>query len=74
MKSNFSSSIDVDAASFITRCVAHVRGLKCEIVMDSHFDTVTDTSLGHRLWRAGVTSLKYPNLCSDDSFRNWIAK
>ena len=49
VKSDFSSSTDVDATSFITRCVAHVRGLKCEIVVDSHFDTVTVTGVRHRL-------------------------
>ena len=51
VKSDFSSSIDADATSFITRCVTHVRGLKCEIVVDSHFDTVTVMGVGHRLWR-----------------------
>ena len=41
----------VDATSFNTRYVTHVRGLKYEIVMDSHFDTVTAIGVGHRLWR-----------------------
>ena len=49
VKSDLSRSIDVDATSFITRCVNHVRGLKSETVMDSHFDTMTVTGVGHRL-------------------------
>ena len=50
MKSDFSRSMAVVATSFNTRYVTHVRGLKYEIVMDSHFDTVTAMGVGHRLW------------------------
>ena len=52
VKADFSDSIDLDASSFVTKCITHVHGLKCELELDSHFKTVTVTGIGHRLWRA----------------------
>lgn len=52
IKADFSSKIDADATTFITKCTTHVHGLKCELVLDSHFSAVEITGIGHRLWRA----------------------
>ena len=51
IKADFSDCIALDASSFITKCVTHVHGLKCELQLDSHFNTVTVTGIGHRVWR-----------------------
>ena len=56
IKAGFSSNIDIDETTFITMCVTHVQGLKCELVLDSHFNTVTITGVGHRLWRSNYFS------------------
>ena len=33
------------------RCTTHVRGLKCELMIDDKTLTVTITGVGHRIWR-----------------------
>ena len=38
IKADFSDCIALDASSFITKCVTHVHGLKCELQLDSHFN------------------------------------
>ena len=45
----FLSKINLDNTTIITKCVTHVQGLKCEIILDSHFNTVTVTGVGHKL-------------------------
>ena len=52
IKADLSSYIDIDEITFITGCVTHVQGLKCELVLDSHFNTVTITGIGHSLRRS----------------------
>ena len=51
MKSDFVSSIDIDETSTVSKCVTHIKGLKCDILLDSHFCTVSVTGVGHRIWR-----------------------
>ena len=51
MKSDFVSSIDIDETSTVSKCVTHIKGLQCEILLDSHFCTVSVTGVGHRIWR-----------------------
>ena len=51
VKADFADSIDIDPLYFISKCITHVYGLKCELQLDSHFNTVTITWLGHRLWK-----------------------
>ena len=51
MKSDFVSSIDIDETSTVSKCVTHIKGLKCEILLASHFCTVSVTDVGHRIWR-----------------------
>ena len=50
-KSDFLSSIDIDETSTVSKCVTHIKGLKCEILLDSHFCTVSFTGVSHRIWR-----------------------
>ena len=52
IKADFFSNVDSDNTTTITKCVTHVQGLKCEIILDSHFNTVTVTGVGHKLWRS----------------------
>ena len=51
LKAEFASSIEIDETSFISKCVTHIKGLKCEIIFGSHFCNVTVTGVGHRVWR-----------------------
>ena len=51
MKSDFVNSTDIDETSTASKCVTHIQGLKCEILLDSNFCTLSVTSVGHRIWR-----------------------
>ena len=51
MKADFACSIEIDETSFISKYMTHVRGLKCEVVLDSHFCNITVSGIGHRAWR-----------------------
>ncbi|MES9882521.1 MAG: SGNH/GDSL hydrolase family protein [Sedimenticola sp.] len=61
MKADFSSGIteadlssgitDRECTTGVTKCVTHVNGLRCEIVMNSHDKSVTLTGEGHKVWR-----------------------
>ncbi len=51
MQSDFSSSINIDRTSFVSKVTTHTKGMKCDIAMDSHFRTVTVTGVGHKTWR-----------------------
>ncbi|MES9882532.1 MAG: SGNH/GDSL hydrolase family protein [Sedimenticola sp.] len=51
MKADFSDGMSPDNASSISKCFTHVRGLRCEIVMDSDSRSVSVTGEGHKLWR-----------------------
>ena len=52
IKSDFSDTLDSDNTTTVIKCVTHVQGLKCEISLDSHFNTVTVTGVGHKSWRS----------------------
>ena len=52
IKSHFSDTLDLDNTTTVIKCVTHVQGLKCEISLDSHFNTVTVTGVGHKSWRS----------------------
>lgn len=52
MKADFSRNTEIDNTTTTTKCIMHVQGLKCEIVLDSHFNTVTISGVGHKLWRS----------------------
>ncbi|MES9883588.1 MAG: hypothetical protein ABW185_22240, partial [Sedimenticola sp.] len=51
MEADYFCRIDLDRISFVTKYTTHVRGLRCDISMDSHFHDVTVTGVGHKLWR-----------------------
>ena len=51
MKADFACSIEIDETSFISKYMTHVRGLKCEVALDSHFCNITVTGIGQRTWR-----------------------
>ena len=61
VKADFvSDSINVDASSFVTKCLTHVQGSKCELLLESQFKTLTVTGIGNKRWR---------DLCSSDMSR-----
>ena len=51
MKADFACSIEIDNTSFISKYMTHVKGVKCQVILDSHFCNITVTGVGHRLWR-----------------------
>ena len=44
--SNYTSSVDVDETSFVSRCTTHIKGAKCSIKLDSHFKSVELSGIG----------------------------
>ena len=51
MKADFACSIEIDTTSFISKYTTHVKGVKCHVIIDSHFCTITVAGVGHKLWR-----------------------
>ncbi len=51
MQSDFTNSMSPENATCISRCSTHVKGLRCEIVMDSDKRTVCVTGVGHKMWK-----------------------
>ena len=43
MKADFACSIEIDETSFISKYTTHVKGVKCQVIIDSHFCSV----IGH---------------------------
>ena len=51
MKADIACSIEIDNTTFISKYMTHVKGVKCQVILDSHFCNITVTGVGHRLWR-----------------------
>lgn len=49
--SDFLQSVDSDDTTFVSKCITHVKGAKCEIKLDSHLKTVELSGLGFKIWR-----------------------
>ena len=41
MKADFACSIEIDNTSFISKYMTHVKGVKCQVILDSHFCNIT---------------------------------
>ncbi len=51
LNSDFASSMSTSNGDTVSKCVTHVSGMRCEIVINSADRTVCATGEGHRVWR-----------------------
>ena len=51
INSDFMNSIDIDETNFISKCATHIKGVKCNIKVESRFKSVELSGLGFKLWR-----------------------
>ena len=49
--SDFRQSVEKDETTFVSKCSTHIKGVKCDLKLDSHFKTVELSGFGFRLWR-----------------------
>ena len=49
--SDFRQSVEKDETTFVSKCSTHIKGVKCDLKLDSHFKTVELSGIGFRLWR-----------------------
>ena len=48
---DYTSSVDIDETSFVSKCTPHILGAKCDIRLDRHFKTVELSGIGFKKWR-----------------------
>ena len=49
--SDFQQNVEKDETTFVSKCSTHIKGVKCELKLDSHFKTVELSGMGYKLWR-----------------------
>ena len=49
MHSDFRQSVEKDETTFVSKCSTHIKGVKCDLKLDSHFKTVELSGIGFRL-------------------------
>ena len=48
---DFQQSVEKDETTFVSKCSTHIKGVKCDLRLDSHFKTVELSGMGFKLWR-----------------------
>ena len=49
--SDFQQNVEKDETTFLSKCSTHIKGVKFELKLDSHFKTVELSGMGYKLWR-----------------------
>lgn len=67
VQSDFSSDPGMNKIEGALKYTTHVKGLKCDFLMDIEKNAVTDTGVGHKIWREHY----FPGI-SNALFRNYV--